>query len=95
MISNLRSDIEFRREKALELSSQVHQHLAAGGKYSIGDSPAINPEPAKRSEIIDPATQRPFSSAASRPSPGPSVTRCANSRRLYEQAQAAQPQSPD
>ena len=56
MISNLRSDIEFRREKALELSSQVRQHLAAGGKFSIGDSPAINPDPAKRSETIDPTT---------------------------------------
>lgn len=56
MISNLRSDIEFRREKALELSSQVHQHLAAGGKLTIGKSPAINPPPAKRSEFIDPAT---------------------------------------
>ena len=56
MISNLRSDIEFRREKALELSSQVRRHLAAGGKLTIGDSPPINPDPAKRSEIIDPAT---------------------------------------
>lgn len=56
MISNLRSDIEFRREKALELSNQVQRHLAAGGKYTIGDSPEINPDPAKRSEFIDPAT---------------------------------------
>lgn len=56
MISNLRSDIEFRREKALELSSQVHRHLAAGGKLTIGESPAINPDPAKRSETIDPTT---------------------------------------
>lgn len=56
MISNLRSDIEFRREKALALSSQVRQHLAAGGRLTIGDSPAINPVPAKRSEFIDPAT---------------------------------------
>ena len=56
MISNLKSDIEFRREKALELSSQVYRHLAAGGKITIGESPAINPEPAKRSEVIDPAT---------------------------------------
>jgi hypothetical protein len=30
MISNLKYDIEFRREKALELSSQVEQHIAAG-----------------------------------------------------------------
>ena len=56
MISNLKSDIEFRREKALELSSQVRQHLAAGGKLTIGDSPAINPAPAKRSELVDPTT---------------------------------------
>ena len=56
MISNLRSDIEFRREKAVELSSQVRRHLAAGGKLTIGDSPAINPAPAKRPEINDPTT---------------------------------------
>ncbi|AOS74418.1 hypothetical protein BH711_10855 [Pseudomonas fluorescens] len=56
MISNLKSDIEFRREKALELSSQVRRHLAAGGKFSIGDSPAINPPPPKRSTKIDPET---------------------------------------
>ncbi|WP_456015742.1 hypothetical protein [Pseudomonas fluorescens] len=56
MISNLKSDIEFRRENALELSSQVHQHLAAGGKLTIGESPAINPAPAKRSTKIDPET---------------------------------------
>ena len=56
MISNLRSDIEFRREKALELASQVRRHLAAGGKLTIGESPTINPAPAKRSEFIDPTT---------------------------------------
>ncbi len=36
--------------------SQVQRHLAAGGKLTIGDSPAINPDPAKRSEKIDPET---------------------------------------
>lgn len=56
MISNLKSDIEYRREKAMELSIQVQQHLAAGGRITIGESPAINPEPAKRSEKIDPET---------------------------------------
>lgn len=56
MISNLKSDIESRRERAMELSQQVQQHLAAGGKFSIGKSPAINPQPAKRSEKIDPET---------------------------------------
>lgn len=56
MISNLKSDIEFRREKALELSMQVRRHLAAGGKLTIGDGPAINPPPPKRSTKIDPET---------------------------------------
>ncbi|MBC3964309.1 hypothetical protein [Pseudomonas simiae] len=56
MISSLRSDIESRREKALELSSQVRRHLAAGGRLTIGDSPAINPLPPKRSTKIDPET---------------------------------------
>ena len=56
MISNLKYDIECRRDKAHELSSQVRRHLAAGGKLTIGDSPAINPDPAKRSEFIDPTT---------------------------------------
>lgn len=56
MISNLRSDIEFRREKALELSSQVRRHLAAGGKLTIGVSPSINPSPPNRSTKIDPET---------------------------------------
>jgi hypothetical protein len=40
----------------MELSIQVQQHLAAGGRITIGESPAINPEPAKRSEKIDPET---------------------------------------
>lgn len=56
MISNLTSDIEFRRQKAMELSDQVQQHLATGGSLTIGKSPAINPAPAKRSEKIDPET---------------------------------------
>jgi hypothetical protein len=68
MISNLKSDIESRRERAMELSQQVQHHLAAGGKFSIGKSPAINPQPAKRSEKIDPETvlkrrQKPISAA--------------------------------
>lgn len=56
MISNFRSDIEFRSKKALDISSQIRRHLAAGGKHTIGESPAINPDPAKRSEVIDPTT---------------------------------------
>lgn len=56
MISNLKYDIEFRREKALELSSQVEQHLAAGGRFSRADPAQINPPPAERSTKIDPET---------------------------------------
>ena len=56
MISNLKSDIEFRREKALELSSQVEKHMAAGGRFTRAEPAPINPDPAKRSETIDPDT---------------------------------------
>ncbi|MBD9585783.1 hypothetical protein IB254_01825 [Pseudomonas sp. PDM03] len=56
MISNLKYDIEFRRDKALELSSQVEQHLAAGGRFSRADPAQINPPPAERSTKIDPET---------------------------------------
>jgi hypothetical protein len=56
MISNLKYDIEFRREKALELSSQVEQHIAAGGRFSKSKSAPINPDPAQRSDKIDPTT---------------------------------------
>ena len=56
MISNLKYDIEFRREKALELSSQVEQHLAAGGRFSRSEPAQINPPPAERSTKIDPGT---------------------------------------
>lgn len=56
MISNLKYDIEFRRAKALELSSQVEQHLAAGGRFSRADPAQINPPPAERSTKIDPET---------------------------------------
>ncbi|MFJ7281898.1 hypothetical protein [Pseudomonas sp. NPDC099000] len=70
MISNLKYDIEFRREKALELSSQVEQHLAAGGRFSRSEPANINPEPVERSKNIDPGTilkrRRPAISAAER-----------------------------
>lgn len=70
MISNLKYDIEFRREKALELSSQVEQHLAAGGRFSRSEPAQINPLPAERSTKIDPETvlkrRRPAISAAER-----------------------------
>ena len=56
MISNLKYDIEFRREKALELSCQVEQHMAAGGRFSRSDPAQINPLPAERSTKIDPDT---------------------------------------
>ncbi|WP_223553390.1 hypothetical protein [Pseudomonas sp. BF-R-01] len=56
MISNLKYDIEFRRDKALELSSQVEQHLAAGGRFSRSEPAQINPLPAERSAKIDPDT---------------------------------------
>jgi hypothetical protein len=56
MISNLKYDIEFRREKALELSSQVEQHMAAGGRFSRSEPAQINPPPPERSAKIDPGT---------------------------------------
>lgn len=70
MISNLKYDIEFRREKALELSSQVEKHMAAGGRFSRAEPAQINPPPAERSATIDPETilkrRRPAITAAER-----------------------------
>ena len=70
MISNLKSDIEFRREKAQELSRQVEQRIAAGGRFTRSDPAQINPPPAERSTKIDPDTvlkrRRPSSSRAER-----------------------------
>ncbi|VVQ29739.1 hypothetical protein PS943_01468 [Pseudomonas fluorescens] len=70
MISNLKYDIEYRRDKALELSSQVELHLAAGGRFSRSEPAQINPLPAERSTKIDPDTvlkrRRPAISAAER-----------------------------
>jgi hypothetical protein len=70
MISNLKYDIEYRRDKALELSSQVEQHLAAGGRFSRAEPAQINPPPAERSAKIDPDTilkrRRPAISAVDR-----------------------------
>jgi len=70
MISNLKSDIDYRREKALELSRQVEQHLAAGGRFSRSEPTQINPPPAERSTNIDPETvlkrRRPAISATER-----------------------------
>jgi hypothetical protein len=70
MISNLKYDIEFRRDKARELSSQVEQHLAAGGRFTRAEPAQLNPPPAERSAKIDPETvlkrRRPAISAAER-----------------------------
>lgn len=70
MISNLKYDIEFRCEKALELSSQVEQHMAAGGRFSRSEPAHIKPPPAERSTKIDPETvlkrRRPSPSHAER-----------------------------
>lgn len=70
MISNLKYDIEFRREQAQELSSQVEQHIAAGGRFTRSDPAQINPPPAERSTKIDPDTvlkrRRPSPSRAER-----------------------------
>ncbi|MDD0999303.1 hypothetical protein M5G20_26035 [Pseudomonas sp. TNT2022 ID1044] len=56
MISNLKYDIEFRREKTQELSRQVEQHIAAGGRLSRSEPAHINPPLAERSTKIDPET---------------------------------------
>ena len=70
MISNLKYDIEFRRDKALELSNQVEQHLAKGGRFTRTEPAQINPLPAERSTKIDPDTvlkrRRPTITAAER-----------------------------
>lgn len=70
MISNLKYDIEFRRDKALELSNQVEQHMAAGGRFTRSEPAQINPLPAERSKKIDPETvlkrKRPAITAADR-----------------------------
>ena len=86
MISNHLNLVEQQRQHADSISERTAQFLAAGGTIYLGESPAINPPPPKRSTKIDP---EPSSSAASRQSRGPSVARCGNSRRHYEQAQAA------
>lgn len=56
MISNHLTIINERRSAADALSAQVSQYLAAGGQYTLAESAPINPEPAKRSEKIDPET---------------------------------------
>ena len=87
MISNLKYDIEFRREKALELSSQVEQHLAAAGAF-LDRSPLRSihhHRSAQRRSIPAPSL-----SVGALPFPWLSARRCGNSRRHYEQAEAQQ-----
>lgn len=56
MISNHLNLVEQRRGAAAALSGQIAQYLAANGKIDQLESPPINPEPAKRSNKIDPET---------------------------------------
>ena len=56
MISNHLSLVEQQRQHVDSISERTAQFLAAGGTIYLGDSPAINPPPAKRSTKIDPDT---------------------------------------
>lgn len=56
MISNHLSLVEQQRQHADSISERTAQFLAAGGTIYLGQSPAINPPPAKRSTKIDPET---------------------------------------
>ena len=56
MISNHLSLVEQQRQHADSISERTAQFLAAGGTIYLGQSPAINPPPAKRSTKIDPDT---------------------------------------
>lgn len=56
MISNHLSMVEALRPASNELAAAVEQFLAAGGTICLGESPAINPPPPKRSTKIDPET---------------------------------------
>ena len=58
MISNHLSLVEQQRQHADSISERTAQFLAAGGTIYLGQSPAINPPPAKRSTKIDPDTIR-------------------------------------
>lgn len=55
-ISNHLSLVEHHRPRADAISEQIAQFLAANGKIEQLESPPINPEPAKRSNKIDPET---------------------------------------
>jgi len=56
MISNHLSLVEHHRPLADSISERIAQFLAANGKIEQLESPPINPEPAKRSNKIDPET---------------------------------------
>ena len=56
MISNHLNLVEQQRQHADSISERTAQFLAAGGTIYLGESPAINPPPAKRSIKIDPDT---------------------------------------
>jgi hypothetical protein len=56
MISNHSTIVEVLRPAADALSAKVAQYLAAGGRITLGESPAMNPLPPTRTEKIDPGT---------------------------------------
>jgi len=56
MISNHLNLVEQQRQHADSISERTAQFLAAGGTIYLGESPAINPPPPKRSTKIDPET---------------------------------------
>lgn len=56
MISNHLNLVEQQRRHADSISERTAQFLAAGGTIYLGESPAINPPPPKRSTKIDPET---------------------------------------
>lgn len=56
MISNHLSLVEQHRQDAYSISERTAEFLAAGGTIYLGESPAINPPPPKRSTKIDPET---------------------------------------
>jgi hypothetical protein len=56
MISNHLNLVEQQRQHADSISERTAQFLAAGGTIYLGESPAINPPPPKRSTNIDPET---------------------------------------
>lgn len=56
MISNHLNLVEQQRPHADSISERTAQFLAAGGTIYLGESPAIDPPPPKRSTKIDPET---------------------------------------